>query len=203
MADPSLRQAARYALVLHPEDPFATPPQDAAILRALTGVGLAGRALSCAGQVLHLPGERFLELIVFLGCSPYVQIVPPEGRDPCQALDAFCHLRMQRAERLGPALRRARNAAPPRCPACRSPAPGWATTPAAAEAVTALEPWRCASCGWTGSLHALDWRQCAGFAQVFVEVWGVHPGEAVPSDELLSALGAISAGPWRWFYDLI
>jgi hypothetical protein len=191
----------RFALVLHPADPDAAPRNGATLYTVLEAIGLAGAAFGCAGGARYLPGPRYLELVTFLGCSPFVQLEPPEGvQNPCEALDRFCHLSASEASEQ-PYLRRARAAPTPRCPNCRGPVEDWASLVADGLPHCAKAAWTCPGCGRTSPVYALDWRQSAGLARVFVSLWGIHPGEAVPGDELLSALADTTGGPWRWFYE--
>ena len=44
--------------------------------------------------------------------------------------------------------------------------------------------------------HGLNWRQTGGCARVFLDIWGIHTGEAAPGEQLLERLGA----DWRFFY---
>ncbi len=189
----------RYALVLHPQDPTACAPSPQALGDALTAVGLAGPELPCPDGPRLLAGPRFLELLTFLGCSPYVEVVPPTGvTDPCEALARFCHLRVT-PPAAEPSLRRSRQGPAPRCPQCRAPVEGDLIDLDAAVRVGSV--WTCPRCGCAAPARALDWRQSAGVGRAFLEVWGIHPGEAVPGDELLAALARLTGGPWRWFYE--
>jgi hypothetical protein len=186
--------APRYALILHPGDPERRGPGHAPLVAALAGLAFLGERLDCEGGDRFLPGERFLDLIAFLGCSPFVNLAPPEGLEACEALDRFCHIQVRETgDRL--LFRRARHAPPPRCPSCRAPAQGWE-----ALATADAAPWRCPACGRLAAAHELDWRQAAGIGRLFVEVWGVHPGEAVPGEEVLGTLERTTDCPWRWFY---
>ena len=60
--------------------------------------------------------------------------------------------------------------------------------------------WRCEHCGHAGRIHDLDFRHQGGFARTFIELWGIHPSEAVPVDALLSALATFSGCDWRYLY---
>jgi hypothetical protein len=155
--------------------------------------------LPCPDGPRLLAGPRFLELLTFLGCSPYVEVVPPAGlADPCQGLARFCHLRVPPFA-AGPRLRRSPQGPAPRCPRCRAPVEGG---PADLEAAVRSGTDRvCPRCGRASPAHALDWRQSAGVGRAFLEVWGIHPGEAVPGDELLDTLERLTGGPWHWFYE--
>jgi hypothetical protein len=46
----------------------------------------------------------------------------------------------------------------------------------------------------------LDWRRGAGYASVFLEVGGIHPHEALPSDHLLHDLSLFSSCDWQHFF---
>jgi len=189
----------RYGLLLHPAEPAAEIPSSGAIATVLARLGLVGEGFTCGSERYLMPGPRLLELITFLGCSPFVSLDPPAGTNPCKSLDQFCAVAIQGTGGTV-VLRRAEGAPTPRCPACRSSAADWETLAREAGTAAATSPWTCPRCGVTSRLAHLDWRQSAGFATTFVEIWGVHPGEAVPGDELLASLASITGCPWRWFY---
>lgn len=74
-------------LVLHPTDPVYAPESIAVIVDALRDVRLLGASYPPGGGHAYLAGEDFLEPVVFLGCSPTVQLEPvADGR--------FCHVRL-------------------------------------------------------------------------------------------------------------
>ena len=58
----------------------------------------------------------------------------------------------------------------------------------------------CPGCGQSTLPAGLNWRQSGGYAQLFLDIWGIHTAEAVPSDRLLDGLGQASGGPWHFFY---
>ena len=93
-----------------------------------------------------------------------------------------------------------RNTMPPRCIECRRREESWADVIAAWNADPEAYRWSCPACGHQARPFDLDWRQSAGFGRFFVEVWGIHPAEAIPSDALLDALTRSTRKPWSFFY---
>jgi hypothetical protein len=178
-------------LVLAPADALQAPPMEA-LNTYLRDCGLLGEPLP--GGRFRV-GERFLQLITFMGCSPHIELEPPTHGG------SFCHLRL-----LGPfttaRLLLGRNTQPPRCHACRSRVsrwqeqlPGWCERPA--------EPTvTCPRCGHRQRPVDLGWRQSGGFGRCFIQVEEVFPGEAVPVPGLIQGLRRISGCPWGYFYIL-
>ena len=190
-----------YQLVLHAGDPHWAPSAVAVVAGALADLGLLGDAFMHADAVHYLPGPAFLDAVMFMGCSPAIALEPDAGPGPEGGVDpaGFCNTR------LGPVfsavqLRRGCGAVPPRCPVCRARIRDWQPLIDSWRRDPDSYPWTCADCGQTRSPTALDWRHDAGFGRFFVEIWGIHPHEAIPSERLLATLTAIGGGSWRYFY---
>lgn len=190
-----------HKLVLLPRDPLAAPPDPDALQRTLRDCGLVGPARSCAGHDFFPTGEHFLQLVSFLGCSPAIELDPPD--DPAQLaadLDtaAFCHVTLpayaQCVLRADPATR------PPRCPACRQVVDDWETIIADWQGDACMSQWRCSACGSIQDVTQLEFRRTAGFGRVFVDINGIFPAEAVPVDALLARLAALTGSPWQHIY---
>jgi hypothetical protein len=190
-----------HKLILHPRAP-EDAPRDLALLRSsLEDIGLLGREFRLAGRVHHLPGESFLQLVTFLGCSPRVALDPPAGAEaaPSTLAEAFCHVRLDAAAYPEARLLGAEDMRPPRCRACRRDVADWARL-APVGSGGAMQLWRCPNCGHTAPLWTLDWRRGAAFTRFSIEIWGVYPHEAIPSDRLLAAVRCTSHGDWAFFY---
>jgi len=176
-------------LLLSPLDPFIAPDPDP-LCAGLAAAGLLGGTIPGV-RGAYLVGDRFLELVLFTGCSVRIELTPPAGGGV-----AFCHVRI-----LGPyptpRLISGRNTRPPRCRACRAPLRDWSRE-LASSATTDI---RCPACGEIASLWAWDWKERAGFGRLFVQIEDVFPGEATPAPELMNLLKDLTAGePWRHFY---
>jgi hypothetical protein len=175
------------SLLLHAVDPLWRPADPDSLTSTLLELGLIrSRAVADGGGDFPV-GEQFLKLVMFLGCSPQVT-VDPETTQPGQTA---CHIRLLSYQRVSFVCAKTPPAA--RCAKCR----------AAAELVS-VDAYdgrnRCRNCGEEYRLADLDWRQGAGYGRFFVEIQGVYPQEAVPSDKLLIALRGYSRCNWKYFY---
>lgn len=180
-------------LVLHPTDSDAAPTQ-ATIIQNLLELEFIGADFSLDGQTHFYTGAAFLEGVCFLGCAPSIQLDPPPAAADPQAearTGGFCHIQLQGSTERPQA--RYQPDQGPRCRHCR------ATLPA-----TALIGWNsrlaCPSCGQASTPSTLNWRQSGGYSRLYLDIWGIHTGEAVPSDRLLEGLALASGGPWSFFY---
>lgn len=175
------------SLLLHPDEPDWVPADRADFVALLGNLGLIDAASEAGeGSVFRL-GRQFLDLVMFLGCSPHVVIDPqdPDGGQPVCRLryHVYSDVRFLSA-RMPPAVR---------CPHCRAPASGGVQR-------APDRPFSCPQCGRISAAQALDWRQAAGFGRCFLELSGIYPHEAVPSDRLMETLRNYSRSPWCYFY---
>ena len=179
-------------LILHPNDPAhsAAPP---AVLKALADIGFIGDAFGEPGEQRYRVGERFLQLITFMGCSPHIELEPPSE----DSLN-FCHIRIH-GPLNQPLILWGRNTTAPRCPRCRKRITEWRRRIGEWERL-AEAPFPCPHCHETIAPIHLDWRRQAGAGRIFVAVQQVFPGEAVPVPELMDTLGRVSGEAWGYFY---
>jgi hypothetical protein len=136
-----------------------------------------------------------MQLVSFMGCSPFIQMEPNREGEP------FCHLWID-GPHPRPVFMRGRNTGSPRCEACRKRIPEWQPL---------IEPWSadpanylavCPHCGHRQNPASYDWRQSAGSGRLFFCIENIFPNEAIPSPELLKTLGSNGPQrePWRFFY---
>lgn len=180
-------------LILHPEAADAAPDDSTALLQGLKELGFLGPQLEHdGGQTHYRPGEAFLQLITFLGCSPVVSL-----GEPGKTGDEFAHIELALAPE--PAFIVGDNAKPPRCPHCGARPPDWkAHIPEWRGAPRAR--WHCPECDGESTVAEMRWRKCAGYARTFLKVWGIFESEAVPGDRLMAYLNGAGLGPWKYFY---
>lgn len=180
-------------LVLTPEDPYLLPSDLTAVLAVLREIDFIGGAIP-GMPMRHLLGEQFMQLVTFMGCSPYIALEPGCDGQP------FCHLSVAGPfER--PRLLQGKNTTPPRCAACRKRLGEWRGT---------MDRWNevrpgwlapCPHCGHRQDPATYDWRQSAGCGRLFLCVENIFPQEAIPAPALLSKLAGVSdQRPWRYFY---
>ena len=170
------------SLLLHPVDACWVPDDQGSFVHDLTRLGLIGTACEDGFRA----GQRFLELVMFLGCSPQVSLDPPPAGDsqPVCRLVLHSHSGVQfLSAKPRPAVR---------CPHCRLQAE-------VTEGAAHDSPYIC-GCGRSSALSGLDWRRGAGFGRFFLEISGIYPHEAVPADKLLECLRHTAGTDWRYFY---
>jgi hypothetical protein len=174
------------SLILLPKNPAANPATVTGLVHRLETIGLLGAPLDEENSLFRV-GDRFLQLISFLGCSPYLQLDPPSGGS-----DNFCHIAVHGPFE-SPRLLYGEGVRPPRCPSCGALLKGWK------EGINS----DLISCGECGSNHppaAIAWGKHAGCSRLFVEIRNIFPGEAVPVTELMTALQDLGFGEWGYFY---
>ncbi len=179
-------------LLCHPAThtlPDDLPDRVLALLRARR---LLGEPLPLAGETRHLCGPALLEEVTFLGCSPHIELDPPAGESPASAALAgrFCHWRLtplypEPRLRLDPQ-------ASPRCPACGTSLPS--------PTLDGAGRLRCPVCGHDSPPEAWRWKQRGACARFFLELVGVHAGEAVPGEALLAGLAELTGGRWDFAF---
>ena len=162
---------------------------------------LIGEPAALDNGVFYPTGKHFLQHISFLGCSPTIELEPPS--DPAtlpadSAAGRFCHVFLHSSTSL--CLRADKQCPAPRCPQCRQPFSGWRTVFSTYQQNPTLTDWTCSGCGFNGQLTDLSFRKAAGIGHTFIEIRGIYPSEAVPTDALLNRLQRLSGGPWRTIY---
>jgi hypothetical protein len=178
-------------LALCPFDPHWIPPDDKRLDQFLQSIELSGKPLE---QPLHfLPGDRFLDLIAFMGCSPDINLEPGDDEQP------YCAIRVQnQAETVE--FHFGAHTHTPRCPECRSPVDGWRDGIHRWLQGDAASLWECSVCHRRAAPWEFNWRKSAGFGRCFIEINNIFPKEALPQAHLLDTLQAYYGIKWLYFY---
>jgi len=195
-----------HKLVLHPQDEnFALPSWDGLIARLREVAFLGDQIGESLGERLGNPleieqpnrflvGERFLQYITFMGCSPAVESTPPTDG----SLD-YCHIHFSK---IYPEVR-FRSASQnvfARCPQCRKSIGNWAQAVSLWSKDASAVNFNCDKCAEPVSLTQLGWRHTAGFARLFIDVNSIYPQEAIPTDPFLSLLETQTGTQWDYFF---
>lgn len=181
-------------LILHPKDPEVVPQDLQLLLQGLHETGLLGEPFEYQQQPHFEAGGHFLELITFLGCSPVI------GLEPSEDDDKFCHLHV-RGPKEQVEFMYSNGDVSPRCPKCRYAVHDWPDLIQQWQQDPLCRLWDCPECGAETDLYRMNWRQAAGFGRLFIEVWGIFPHEAVPTEPLLNTLARLTDGQdWSFFY---
>jgi DNA-directed RNA polymerase subunit RPC12/RpoP len=176
------------SLYLFPENAFAEPPDLSIVLDILTNNGLLAKAL---GENRFLTGDNFFRYVSFAGCSPSLQLEPPEDGS-----DNFTHINLT-GPFPQPRLVTAKQYSRPRCPHCgqriinwKFKIVDWQENPA--------EEYLCTECNQQTTAAMLDWRRYAACGRLLVEICHVFPGEAMPGDSLMTELEKVTGCDWRY-----
>jgi len=172
--------------------PDHIPPNQKAQRDLLVDLGLIGAAYGDFPGT-YLVGPKFLQLITFLGCSPYLQLEPPTDGS-----NDFCYVQICGPFQ-APRLLSAGNTRPPRCPSCGKGLTQWQQLEAVWAKGGSEQKIVCPLCNYGTSPVDLNWRRKAGFGHYFIAISGIFPEEAVPLPALLDYLRGNGA-PWRYFY---
>ena len=183
-----------HRLVLHPVPADYAPSSWKGLQTGLEQAGFLGEKYGSYSDRLFLVGERFLQLITFMGCAPHIQLEPPktESKDFCHIglSPIYSHSEFRSGERDVFA----------HCGKCGARITQW---------MNAVKLWRqdnlasdltCDRCGESQLLYHLNWRNKAGFARLYIDVYSVFPREGIPTNELLSILEKFSGVAWTFFY---
>jgi DNA-directed RNA polymerase subunit RPC12/RpoP len=182
-------------LVFTPADPLYLPQDISSIIERLQNIQFCSTPVPGMNGQHYLLGNRFTQLVSFMGCAPFIQLEPTYEDQP------FCHLVVD-GPYAQPIFLAGRNTTAPSCARCRKRIPAWRSL---------IEQWleqpesyraRCPHCGHAQNPASYNWRQSAGSGRLFLWVENIFPNEAIPSPELLQALeeSGPKPVPWSYFY---
>ena len=183
-----------YRLVLHPQDRQYAPNTWEPIIGDLQAEKFLGNAWGDKSQQWFLTGDRFVDFVTFMGCSPYIVFEPPQDG----SLN-FCHVQFSVIHPQS-RFRSASGNVFARCPHCGKRLGQWEAAIKEWEANSAANMIRCDKCHADSPLYQLGWRHTAGFGRVFIDIFNIYPQEGVPTDSLLGLLHAITGVHWQYFY---
>lgn len=177
-------------LYLCPADLDSTPVERSTLIASLRQAGFIAQEITFSGDTHFNPGNNFLSMITFLGCSPVIDMGAP-GKTG----EGFTHIDIE-GPLESPRFVSGDNLKIPRCPACGYRFENWQSLVQS----PGLNSFDCPECSKQLTAPQLRWRKCAGFGRLFIKVWGIFESEAVPSPELLAILEQLSGSAWLYFY---
>lgn len=178
------RTSSNASLILYPEEPDWSPDKLETITNCLNCIGLISDRITNVEQH-YLAGDKFLDLITFMGCSPSIKFSPDN------ASNTFTFINLITTSDIT-ALTSGQTQQP-HCPACNKSESDWRNNITA----TALQ---CSTCGKSSPPWHYNWRKSAGFGKVFVEITEIYPKEAIPQQALLDSLRHKTGLRWQYFY---
>jgi len=172
------------SLVLYPTEPDWVPDDPEALIIFLQAAGLAGDPL-IKHENSFLAGEKFLDHISFMGCSPNIKF-SDENND---GKFTFIHLTIT------PTITAltGKHSFAPHCPHCKKPEKNW-------RELLKDNQLTCSHCQQTANAWQFNWRKSAGFARCFIEITDIYPKEAIPQPLLLESLKKRFQISWGYFF---
>lgn len=128
-------------------------------------------------------GSMLMQHITYMGCSPALT-------DAQSANEIHLHLFNQMTGLGGESIETLRY------PGCKHPL----TDPKSLLSHSAESRWSCSQCENTGMISDINWRKSAAYSDIFIEISGIFPKEAIPSDQFIQSLMQWSKSEWHWFY---
>jgi len=180
-----------YCMALHPRGELFQLEDTDGLVQQLTELGLLGEAFTVAGETRYKLGERFYQLLSFMGCAPALRLEPDRPGD-----EKFCHFRFINDAQT--VFRYLRPEVKARCPDCRKP--GDSANDIRQSCFEGQQDWNCPHCQTAHRLSDINWKHEAGVGRFFLELIDVHPHEVVPTDKLLNDLNRMTGQDWEYFY---
>jgi len=160
--------------------------ENSLIISTLIDIQFAQPPVNNAPQ--HLPAERFLNLLTFLGCSPNINLSPTDGEN-------HCAISLLDPSRVTKCLGFTQNSQP-KCPHCKKRIANWKTPGWQLE----KQICSCDKCLTDTAYADLNWKHECGFGRCGFEVSHIYPHEALPSEQLLDTLFQASGIQWQYCY---
>ncbi len=128
----------------------------------------------------YATGKNFLSLLTFMGCSPNIEL-KPQNEKP------YCYIEISTAK--GVHFIKGENTKNALCVTCKEPL----TDPVRGKMI-------CPNCNQTIDITKLNWRKSAFIASCWICIGNIYELEAVPNDQLLSALKNETGVKWKPAY---
>ena len=171
-----------YSLFLYAESTTTAPSYSAAeLIDYLTELEFISSSVDSTNLQ---PGNKLMDFITFLGCSPSLKVGEVESTIRIHYFKQITGLGGEAIETI-------------RYPTCKHPVDDPVLL---LKSFPETSNWQCPVCGLEHKTNTINWRKSAGFSHVFIEVSQIFPKEAVPSDKLLGALQTFTNINWKWFY---
>jgi len=180
-------------LVLYPLDPdyrISSPERFAGFLVSCGFVDELSPGEESLEQMR--PGENFMKLLTFVGCSPSVATDKHPNPYSNYSVEIV-------ALNSGLTIIASNRAKSPVCPACGKSS----QDVLAADSVTRVGDqiaWTCPECGAGTPIEKINWRNKLAIATDYLQINGVFEGESIPADNFLQALYGETGTKWSYCY---
>lgn len=179
------------SLFLCPSQADFTPDDISTVVSVLQTIGFISHSIAPADKGnAFFSGDRFLDYIAYMGCSPAIQFENSTTADGSG--DNFCHIKIHLFEAAQLLVSKKQSRAP-HCPNCSKPVINWQANKTQTQIF-------CESCNTWSDIADFDWRKMAGYGRFFIEITDIFPREAIPRQSLLDELVRAFDTRWLYFY---
>jgi len=164
------------------------------IIDNLRSLQFIGESYDQQNEFCYLIGERFLDYISFVGCSPKINTEPSYSGDRNfyhVCLNDFHH----HLEFIAGSVTKS-----PACPNCRATEEQWKDLVSEWKADKQHYQWHCPNCHKYIPVPEMNWKKSAVFSKFSIAVHNIFPNEAVPNEELLKDLHHGTGAIWKYVY---
>lgn len=183
-----------YRMILFPCEAHYAPESWAILAGALQETEIIGSSFGEHQDYRFLVGDKFLQYVTFLGCSPHIELQPPADG----SLN-FCHFQFSQFKQ-NPIFRHASNNVFARCPQCGKRIATWQHPVSQWRENPQCFMFACEKCHAEISLYQLSWRHTAAVARVFIDIFSIYPQEAIPTDQFMRVMQNATGEKWDYFY---
>lgn len=173
------------SLIFYPNDPSWIPGNHDDVVRSLSELKLISDKIENEKHY-YTAGDKFLDYIAFMGCSPNINFSPGDSTDK------YSYINLATVSDTVSVITSQHTRAP-RCQKCGGVLKNWQ------DQIT-QQQLECTSCGQTSPPWTYDWRNTAGFCRFYIEITEIYPKEAIPQDILLERLENKLGVNWQYFY---
>ena len=180
---------SKFQLYLFPEkaDNTISPLHLLEILKKIQFVGEAQSSINTNQRFLS--GDKFLSHLCFLGCSPDIEFSPHADKP-------YIYIEIPTPTDT-PLFISGINLKVAKCPYCKKVL---SSLPNILKQSTNPTRANCHHCSKTLEVSSLNWRKTAALCRCSIIIHTIYESEAVPDDQLLSALEVTTGFKWKYAY---
>lgn len=178
--------AGQCSLFLYPEQHNFKLNEISSLVSVLQDIGFVSETIQSDTSEHLYTGDRFLDYIAYMGCSPAIQFEASGDNDN------FCHIKIHQSDSAHLIVSQKQSRAP-HCPHCGKPVKNWRDHQTERQIF-------CTQCHTAANIEEFNWRKMAGYASLFIEITDVFPKEAIPQQLLLDKLKQKFDVDWQYFY---
>ncbi len=143
----------------------------------------------------YVIGEKFNHLLMFMGCSPTIHGSEDTGAGSDNAATRVAVQILSFEHKIFYCAKERLKFC---CRVCKK----YASVPRVNHFIQESSHFSCPHCHQSYAYEQFNWRKQAAVGKQFIQIHGIFPSEAIPSDRLLTLLQQLNQSPWFYCYVL-